>query len=665
MTKITKFVPIAKVDKTQQIVWGYASTPALDSDDEIISLEAMKAALPAYMKWGNVREMHKPSAVGVALKGSVVDEKGLWFGAKIVDPLAWAKVQEGVYKGFSIGGEIVRKVGKTIEELDLVEISVVDRPANEECRIEVVKMQKTSEAGAVVTNGTEATPVGEDIDAPEPEVVLTKSEKRGLLKFFAKLFEDEGSAPVIDLSAPIHKKDKQPDEPYGDVEYADPGYQSDGKKRYPVDTPKHIRSAWSYIHKPGNRTPYTAEQLSHIEAKITSAWKEHVDADGPPSAEKSATLVVDSKFRMAYDRNNELTKSMYSVHGLVNAFDGIRNAQRDRKYESQYERDPSDGVLESELGQVANRVAQLIARWALHEGQEALSETDVLDEEEVQEVIIVENVQMPKTDLTKRVSSRAKAHMAKAAHHLGELHKCMKAAGAAAEALNNLHMEHAKAHKAAGDGAEFDHAGAMEHLHKIRTNHMKAEDHHEMALHHLECCDYSQGEGTVDAEGYDGHIEHDGMPTDGDPLLNGQGDQSNKGKKAPQVRKSFAGMTDEQIAAYVEQQTELAALRSENELLKAMPAGVGKVVPSFNLAKHADASGIEFTPGEGDQSPEAKRAALVKGLDRFDINNQDEKVQSTERARAVGKAIGNMLSNPGMFGANPIFDPNFRGAAAR
>lgn len=61
--------------------------------------------------------------------------------------------------------------------------------------------------------------------------------------------------------------------PYGDVPYADPGYQTDKKKRYPIDTEKHVRAAWSYINMPKNREPYTADQLKKIESKIKVAAK--------------------------------------------------------------------------------------------------------------------------------------------------------------------------------------------------------------------------------------------------------------------------------------------------------------------------------------------------------------------------------------------------------
>lgn len=59
--------------------------------------------------------------------------------------------------------------------------------------------------------------------------------------------------------------------PYGDVTYADPGYQTDGKKRYPLDSEEHCRAAWSYINQAKNASKYTAEQLAKIKAKIRAA----------------------------------------------------------------------------------------------------------------------------------------------------------------------------------------------------------------------------------------------------------------------------------------------------------------------------------------------------------------------------------------------------------
>lgn len=65
-------------------------------------------------------------------------------------------------------------------------------------------------------------------------------------------------------------------EPYGsDAGYADPGYQADGKKRYPTDTSEHTRAAWSYINMTKNAKAYTAQQLAKIKAKIKGAMGSH------------------------------------------------------------------------------------------------------------------------------------------------------------------------------------------------------------------------------------------------------------------------------------------------------------------------------------------------------------------------------------------------------
>src|SRR5581483_5443097 len=102
------YAEITKIDEAQQMVFGYASTEAIDSQGEIVKREALEAALPDYMRFANIREMHQPSAVGVATDAGL-DDKGLYLAARIVDPLAWEKVVEGVYKGFSIGGRVVSR----------------------------------------------------------------------------------------------------------------------------------------------------------------------------------------------------------------------------------------------------------------------------------------------------------------------------------------------------------------------------------------------------------------------------------------------------------------------------------------------------------------------------------------------------------------------------
>ena len=132
------YIPIEKIDDEKRMVYGWGSTPTKDTQGDIVLVSAIEKALPDYLVWGNVREMHRPSAVGV-VKDSKTNDGGWYVGVKIVDDAAWIKVKEGVYKGFSLGGSELARKGDTITELSITELSIVDRPANSECKVETWK----------------------------------------------------------------------------------------------------------------------------------------------------------------------------------------------------------------------------------------------------------------------------------------------------------------------------------------------------------------------------------------------------------------------------------------------------------------------------------------------------------------------------------------------
>lgn len=78
--------------------------------------------------------------------------------------------------------------------------------------------------------------------------------------------------------------------PYGEVAYADPGYQEDKKPRYPIDTEGHIRAAWNYIARKDNQSPYTFDQVKKIKQRIVAAWRAKIDEDGPPGLDEDEHL---------------------------------------------------------------------------------------------------------------------------------------------------------------------------------------------------------------------------------------------------------------------------------------------------------------------------------------------------------------------------------------
>ena len=137
--EITKLEP--QGDGTLKVV-GVASSGAVDEADERVAPDAMKAALPAYMRFGALREMHGLSAAGATLSAEVDEAGQTRIEAHVVDPLAVKKVRLGVYKGFSIGGKVLERDPadrKLITALKLDEISLVDRPCNPEAVIEMWK----------------------------------------------------------------------------------------------------------------------------------------------------------------------------------------------------------------------------------------------------------------------------------------------------------------------------------------------------------------------------------------------------------------------------------------------------------------------------------------------------------------------------------------------
>lgn len=254
------YAPLAKVDAAQRMVWGYASTAAEDDQGETITRDALTAALDDYMRFANIREMHQLSAVGVA-EEAAVDGKGLYVGARIVDPRAWEKVTGGVYKGYSIGGRVTERDPSdrsVITGLKLTEISLVDRPANPEAVFDCWK----AEGGQHMADAAAGT---------NPPVQIWHcgvAAHRHLAKAEAmRCLEKRGGANGGAET---------------DGEFADPGYQPDGEERYPLDTEAHVRAAWAYIHQPGNADRYTEAQLAHIKARIVSAWQEKIDPAGPP-----------------------------------------------------------------------------------------------------------------------------------------------------------------------------------------------------------------------------------------------------------------------------------------------------------------------------------------------------------------------------------------------
>ena len=136
-------------------VYGKATDDSLDIDKQICDDEWLKKAMPAwFVSGGNIREQHGSVAAGVATDYENKSD-GHYITALIVDPVSVKKVETGVLKGFSIGirgPRVIRDekaAGGRIVDGQIVEISVVDRPANSNAKMTIAKAADGGELVAV------------------------------------------------------------------------------------------------------------------------------------------------------------------------------------------------------------------------------------------------------------------------------------------------------------------------------------------------------------------------------------------------------------------------------------------------------------------------------------------------------------------------------------
>ena len=194
--KVRLSMPLTKVDEGRRIVSGFASLDNLDKQDDIVTTEA---SMDAFAKFrGNIREMHQPSAVGkmVSFKEEKYFDaeskkfyKGVFVSAYISKGAqdAWEKVLDGTYTGFSIGGRMNKwddaydeKADKTIrviKEYDLIELSLVDSPANQFANI--MSVEKVD--GVDTLTGSSADTIVENVFWDQESGLITVSENEAEL----------------------------------------------------------------------------------------------------------------------------------------------------------------------------------------------------------------------------------------------------------------------------------------------------------------------------------------------------------------------------------------------------------------------------------------------------------------------------------------------------
>jgi hypothetical protein len=163
--------PIEKMETDADgdlVVYGKASDGGLDSDNQIVDPAWMAKAAPIWLNsGGNVRVQHNPQRdpAGIGVKVETDSTGATYVTAKVIEPVAQKLVSRGALRAYSVGiakPTIQRDAsapGGRIIGGELVEISLVDRPANKRCGITMVK----SEVGAQAEYVGEIFGTAEDI----------------------------------------------------------------------------------------------------------------------------------------------------------------------------------------------------------------------------------------------------------------------------------------------------------------------------------------------------------------------------------------------------------------------------------------------------------------------------------------------------------------------
>jgi len=187
-------MPISKVDVERRIVSGFATLDNVDKQSDIVTAEASMNAFSKFR--GNIREMHQPTAVGKMVnfkedKYFDPETKRFYSGVYVSAYVSkgaqntWEKVLDGTLSGFSIGGRMNKwddgydsksdsKI-RIIKDYDLVELSLVDNPANQFASI--LSVEK-NESGEIFVKGDGTDTILENVfwDKQSGMVLLSENE---------------------------------------------------------------------------------------------------------------------------------------------------------------------------------------------------------------------------------------------------------------------------------------------------------------------------------------------------------------------------------------------------------------------------------------------------------------------------------------------------------
>ena len=308
--------PIEKTETTPDgdiIVKGIASDPRVDSDEQIVDEKFSSKAIADWLATGaNVRVQHNsqrdPAGVGIEVE---TDGNGAtWVKSLIIEPVAKRLVEKGVLRAYSVGiarPKIVRDSvarGGRIVDGEIVEISLVDRPANKNCGIQLVKSDKDGHAewiGKMFGDSDMLTKAEDTVTIDHDGSAVEKSEDTvtvDLPKDVSVSFSPADLAKLLKHREVAEKRQMDPDVGGGVDRDKIPAANFAGRDRsFPIVTPADVSDAASSIGRAGEGN-YSSDQLKEnitriarrlgaaFEAELPESWKKDMAGKSESTSEE-------------------------------------------------------------------------------------------------------------------------------------------------------------------------------------------------------------------------------------------------------------------------------------------------------------------------------------------------------------------------------------------
>lgn len=279
---------------------GKATDETIDSDKQIVDLKWAGKALEEWLaSGGNMRVMHNPqrdpAGVGISLK---LAADGATIASDIFEPTAMKLVKRKALRAFSVGiseARIVKDVrapGGRIVGGQIVEVSLVDRPANPNCQFNLVK-----------AIGGESVMVNELVKDDEEAAVATKSEAGNddavLTDISDQIFApNDDVADIADATQTTRTDRPLVDDsgiPQGAPDFENDSPETDEELRGKNTTTDKEENDETEVNDDTKGQPETVGEAGHESDERTEVATKSTPSDLPQNAEASSvvpTLVV-------------------------------------------------------------------------------------------------------------------------------------------------------------------------------------------------------------------------------------------------------------------------------------------------------------------------------------------------------------------------------------